>query len=63
MKRFVIAVAVTCALSVTAFGGEIPSTGIVREDPTKTATGHIPSTDGAPESELFAVLLTMLSVF
>jgi hypothetical protein len=38
MKRFVLALALTCAVSGTVLAGNIPTDG---------ATGHIP-TDGAP---------------
>ncbi len=59
MKRFVLAMALTCALSVTAMAGEIPSTGITApgEVPTTglTSPGDIPGVD-------LSIWLTILSL-
>lgn len=51
MKRFVMAVALTCSLYASSLAGEIPSGGIAAPPPpyqaqtTTTAPGEIPSTD------------------
>ena len=65
MKRLALAIALTCALGVTAMAGEIPSTGITSPPPEPPATspGDVPSTDFelAAESDLIAVLLSILN--
>ena len=49
MKRFVLAIAFTCALSATAMAGEIPSTGM--------------TTPAEPETNLVVTLiLTIISI-
>jgi hypothetical protein len=37
MKRFLIAIALACALSVSVFAGEIPSDGFVSPPPPRTS--------------------------
>jgi hypothetical protein len=59
MKRFVLAIALACALSVTAWAGEVHSTGA-------PAPGEIHTT-GAPEPQasspgVVAILLTIMSL-
>jgi hypothetical protein len=69
MKRFVITVALTVALSSFAFAGEIPSDGSPAPAPngsgqtaTTTSPGDIPS-DGAAVQISDAALSVLLSVF
>jgi hypothetical protein len=54
MKRFLVAIALACALSVSVFAGEIPSDGFVSPPPHVTAQttsvaspGDIPTSDSA----------------
>lgn len=50
MKRFMLAVALTCVLSVSVIAGEMPTMGIAAPSPTPavtTAPGEMPTT-GAP---------------
>jgi hypothetical protein len=67
MKRFVLAVALACALSGTALAGAVPSTDVSSPTPPENAqttlSGDVPSTDYAPppaENSLLAVLLTII---
>jgi hypothetical protein len=52
MKRFVLALAFTCALSATAMAGEIPSTGVA-QPPPQTAQSTSP---------MVAVILAIISI-
>ena len=68
MKRFLITIALTCALSSSAFAGEIPSVGAPAPassgttDPTTSSSpGDIPSV-GAPEQFTSDALSAVLSV-
>jgi len=51
MKRFLMATAIACALSVTALAGDIPSDGKTQSQPQQTTSstvlGEIPSGDVA----------------
>jgi hypothetical protein len=65
MKRFVIVVALTCALSSTALAGNIPTGGIVSPPPPPPAEetaqpGNIPSTDPTSPGEMPAVDLSIV---
>jgi hypothetical protein len=71
MKRFVLALALTCALSASTLAGEIHSTDYVPPPPPPpenmqtTSMGIVPSSDYAPpmaEGTLLSVLLTIMSV-
>jgi hypothetical protein len=70
MKRFVLAVALTCVLSGTALAGLIPSTDVAPPPPPPenaqaTSAGIIPTSDIASAettSPLLGVVLTLLSV-
>jgi hypothetical protein len=52
MKRFVLALALTCALSGTVLAGYIPTIGIAPPTPTEPQTASITAT----------VILTILSL-
>jgi hypothetical protein len=69
MKRFLMALALSCALSTTALAGNIPTSGITPppppEDTQTTSSDSVSSTDyAAPESEdsLLTMLLTIIGV-
>ena len=69
MKRFVMTVVLTFALSSFAFAGEIPSLGSASPAPggseptvTTTSPGQIPS-DGTADQVSDAALSALLSVF
>jgi hypothetical protein len=71
MRRFVLAVALACALSGTALAGIIPTTDYVPPPPPPpenmqtTSMGIIPTSDYAPPTEdgnLLSVLLMIMSV-
>jgi hypothetical protein len=54
MKRFLMTVALTCILSMSALAGEIPTVGVAQPPPSGTtqttsaaSPGDIPSTDVA----------------
>ena len=57
MKRFVLALALTCAVSGTVLAGNIPTMGIADNIPTDGAPGHIPTMGIAS-----TVILTILSL-
>ena len=72
MKRFLITIALTCALFSSALGGEIPSVGAPAPAPngitqtpgeTQTPPGDIPSGGVAEElsSDALSALLSVLS--
>ena len=70
MKRFLIAITLTCLLSVTALAGDIPISGSPAPPPppsgatqttTETSTGEIP-TSGAAEQVSDAALSALLTV-
>ena len=70
MKRFLITIALTCALSSSAFAGLIPSVGApapasngTSETTTSTSPGDIPSGGKAEElsSDALSALLAVLS--
>ena len=53
MKRFMLTVALTCTLSISAFAGEMPTTGVTSSTPPpavapSTAPGEMPN---GPPSE------------
>ena len=55
MKRFMLAVALTCALSVSAIAGEMPTMGAVAPTPTPavtTAPGDMPTTGATAPGEI-----------
>jgi hypothetical protein len=69
MKRFLMALALSCALSTTALAGNIPTSGITPppppEDTQTTSSDSVSFTDyAAPESEdsLLTMLLTIIGV-
>ena len=69
MKRFVIAVALTCVLSGSALAGDVPSVGFTApppdEPPPVTAPGDIPTvgfTQEVSEAALTLVQLMLRSV-
>ena len=67
MKRFVMAVALACALSATALAGDVPSTDVVSPPPGNmqtTSPGDIPTSDYASTaaSPLLSVLLSIIGV-
>jgi hypothetical protein len=50
MKRFLITVALTCILSMSALAGEIPTVGVASPPPSgtsATAPGEIPTSSAA----------------
>jgi len=50
MKRFMLAVALTCVLSVSAIAGEMPTMGVVAPTPNPAvalAPGEMPTTGAA----------------
>lgn len=68
MKRFLMTVALTCALSSAAFAGEIPSVGVASPAPGKTtqttsttSPGEIP-TSGVADQVSSATLSALLRV-
>jgi len=70
MKRFVLAITLTCALAATALAGEVPTTGITAPPPSEpssptTLPGEIPTGDYELEpmsgSDLVAALLSILN--
>lgn len=67
MKRFAIAVVLTCALSGVALAGDIPSSGITAPPPDETTQpGDIPSTDSTSPGDMptcgLSLLLTALDL-
>jgi hypothetical protein len=70
MKRFVMAVALACALSVTALAGIVPTSDYVPPPPppppeSNAVAGIIPSSDYVPpptESSVVTVMLAILSI-
>ncbi len=68
MKRLLMTIALTCVLSGSALGGDMPTCGITSQEPETTAvSGNIPISDVAPtESDetptLLTILLAILSV-
>lgn len=56
MKRFMLAVATTCILSVSALAGEMPTMGVVAPTPdpvvATTTPGDMPTTGTAPSAPL-----------
>ena len=69
MKRFLITIALTCALSSSAFAGDIPSVGAPAPassgttETTATSPGEIPSVGVAEQlsSEALSAVLSVLS--
>ena len=60
MKRYLITIALTGVLAVTAFAGEIPTGGFTAPPPppaTPTATGEIPSGGFTPQISEAALAL------
>ena len=72
MKRFVMAVALSCALSPTAFAGFVPSTDNPSPQPGDMSTcgascpGDVPSTDAPAAGEIpstdLSIVLTILGL-
>ncbi|HEV7681925.1 MAG TPA: hypothetical protein VGO68_07380 [Pyrinomonadaceae bacterium] len=70
MRRFVLALAMTCALSGTVLAGNIPTMGIAGHIPTDGSTGNIPTmgiaspapTEPQITSIAATVILTILSL-
>lgn len=68
MKRFLMATAIACALSITTLAGEIPSVGAPQPPPQQTTSptllGEIPSDGGARSLSGAAIsaLLTALGL-
>lgn len=71
MKRFLMALALSCALSTTALAGNIPTSGITPPPPPPpentqtTSSDSVSSTDyAAPRSEdsLLTMLLTIIGI-
>jgi hypothetical protein len=71
MKRFVMAVALACALSVTALAGIVPTSDYVPPPPpppeSTAVAGIIPTTDYAPpppqsESLVETMMLAILGI-
>jgi hypothetical protein len=68
MKRFLMATAIACALSVTTLAGDIPSDGAPQPPPPQTTSptllGEIPSDGGARSLSAAAIsaLLTALGL-
>jgi uncharacterized protein YdeI (BOF family) len=68
MKRFLMATAIACALSITTVAGEIPSDGAPRPQSQQTTSptlvGEIPTIDKAQSlsDAALSVILTALSL-
>ena len=72
MKHFVIAVALVCALSVSALGGQVPTGGIAPPPPpgdgvttSSTSPGQVPTgglTEQSTTNSALTVLLNILSL-
>lgn len=61
MKRLGIALILTCALSVSAFAGDIPTIGVAAPSPSPTPT--MQSTSASTSSSIATtILLTVLSL-
>ena len=55
MKRFMLAIALTCVLSVSAIAGEMPTMGVAAPTPTPavaTAPGEMPTTGATAPGEI-----------
>ena len=66
MKRFLMSMALTCVLSVTALAGLIPSDGVTAPPPDETtaptAPGEIPSVGFTQEMSEAALTLVQLAL-
>jgi hypothetical protein len=68
MKRFLMATAIACALSITTVAGDIPSDGAPRPQSQQTTSptlvGEIPTSDKAQSfsDAALSVILTALSL-
>jgi hypothetical protein len=63
MKRFLVAVALTCALSAVSLAADIPTCGLTSTEPTATepaSPGDIPSTGVTSPGEIPTVGLSVL---
>ena len=60
MKRFVISLALTCVFSFSAMAGEMPTCGIMTDEPTTETEGNVPSTD--LENPLVEMVLTLIGI-
>lgn len=60
MKRFVLALALTGLMSVTALAGEIPTNGVAAPPPPPTTTSSTTSTSSS--TLLVTVILTVLGL-
>lgn len=66
MKRFTMALALTCSLSFSVLAGEMPTCGVKSEEPPTTVIelpGNIPTDDVADTSLTISVLAAMLNIF
>jgi hypothetical protein len=60
MKRFLAALTLTCALSVSAMAGDIPTCGVTSPAPGETQTPPGVTAPGEIPSVPLSVLLTIL---
>ena len=68
MKRFMLTVALTCTLSVSAFAGEMPTTGVASNTPPPavspaTAPGEMPNGPPAEEPGILEVLILAIFIW
>jgi len=64
MRRFLTTVALTCALSVSALAGEMPTCGAPAPATPSNVAGEIPSVPApeSPDTESSAVLSALLTI-
>lgn len=61
MKRFMLAIALTCVLFVSAIAGEMPTMGIAAPSPTPAvAPGEMPTTGAPGEIQGSGLLATII---
>lgn len=60
MKRSLATLALTCALSGSAMAGDIPTCGLMAEEPTTETEGSIPT--GDLENPLVEMVLAVISL-
>ncbi len=66
MKRFAVALALTCVLSFSALGGEMPTCGITSQGPSAIETltpGEVPTSGIAEPSLTDALVDGLLNIF
>jgi hypothetical protein len=51
MKRFAMALALTCVLSTSIFAGDMPTTGAVGQQPPPTTSSTMPGETHSPPGE------------